>query len=80
MFLKNKQVTLKPRHSARLSSPAETISAKTGGPIKQVCYGRWAAKRILFYTFEAGMCMKTKDRKTQCPKKIRHLGPNFRHF
>ncbi len=42
--------------------------------------GRWAAKRILFYTFEAGMCMKTNDRKTQCPKKIRLLGLDFRHF
>ena len=72
---------MNPRHSARLSSLAETIitkdrrTYKTGPP-----YGRWAAKRIPFYTFEAGMCMKTKDRKTQCPKKIRLLGLNFRHF
>ena len=26
------------------------------------------------------MCMKTKDHKTQCPKKIRLLGLNFRHL
>jgi len=37
-------------------------------------------KIILNITFEAGMSMKTKDHKTQCPKRIRHLGLSFRHF
>ena len=37
-------------------------------------------KRILNYTFEAGMCMKTKDRKTQCPNKNRLLVLHFRHL
>ena len=37
-------------------------------------------KRILNYTFEAGMSMKTKDRKTQCPKINRLLGLHFRHL
>ena len=37
-------------------------------------------KGILLYTFEAGMCMKTKDRKTQCPNKNRLIVPRFRHF
>ena len=37
-------------------------------------------KRIIKYTFEAGMSLKTKDHKTQCPKQNRLLGPNFRHF
>ena len=37
-------------------------------------------KRILLYTFKAGMCMKTKDRKTQCPNKNRLMVPRFRHF
>ena len=35
---------------------------------------------MLNNTFEAGMSMKTKERKTQCPKKIRLLGLNFRHL
>ncbi len=37
-------------------------------------------KRILNYTFEAGMCMKTKDRKTQCPNRNRLIVPRFRHL
>ena len=37
-------------------------------------------KGILNYTFEAGMCMKTKDHKTQCPNRNRHLGLNLRHL
>jgi hypothetical protein len=37
-------------------------------------------KRIINYTFEAGMCMKTKDRKTQCPKRNRLFGLHFRHL
>ena len=81
MFMKNKHVTLKPRHSARLPSLAETISAKTGGTHKTgPPYGPWAAKRILFYTFEAGMCMKTKDHKTECPNRNRHFGLTFSIF
>jgi len=48
---------------------------KTGPPSE-----RWAEKRIPFYTFEAGMCMKTKDRSTQCPNKNRHLDLNFPTF
>ncbi len=37
-------------------------------------------KRILKYTFEAGISMKTKEHKTQCPTENRHLGLNFRHL
>jgi hypothetical protein len=37
-------------------------------------------KRTINYTFEAGMCMKTKDHKTQCPKRNRLFGLNFRHL
>jgi hypothetical protein len=37
-------------------------------------------KRIIKYTFETGMSMKTKDRKTQCPKINRLLIPRFRHL
>ncbi len=37
-------------------------------------------KGILNYTFKAGMCMKTKDRKTQCPNINRLLVLNFRHL
>jgi hypothetical protein len=37
-------------------------------------------KRIIKYTFEAGICMKTKDRETKRPNKNRLLGLNFRHF
>ena len=35
---------------------------------------------MLNNTFEAGMCMKTKDRKTQCPKENRLIVPRFRHL
>ncbi len=37
-------------------------------------------KRIINNTFEAGMSMKTKDHKTQCPKRIRLIVLNFRHL
>ena len=37
-------------------------------------------KRILFYTFEAGMSMKTNDRMTICPRKKRHLYTTFGHL
>ena len=37
-------------------------------------------KKMLNNTFEAGMCMKTKDRKTQCPNRNRLIVPRFRHL
>ena len=37
-------------------------------------------KGILNYTFEAGMSMKTKDHKTQCPNENRLLDLHFRHL
>ena len=37
-------------------------------------------KKMLNDTFEAGMCMKTKGLKTQCPKQNRLLGLHFRHL
>ncbi len=68
------------RQYGRFSSLAETIIAgrvtfETSPP-----YGHWAAKRIPFYTFEAGMCMKTKDHMTKRPNRNRHFGLKFRLF
>ncbi len=37
-------------------------------------------KKNSFYTFEAGMCMKTKEHKTQCPKQFGHLCLRLRQF
>jgi len=37
-------------------------------------------KKMLNDTFEAGMSMKTKDRKTRCPNRNRLIVPRFRHF
>ena len=37
-------------------------------------------KKMLNNTFEAGMCMKTKDHETQCPNKNRLIVPRFRHL
>ena len=37
-------------------------------------------KKMLNNTFEAGMCMKTKERKTQCPNRNRLIVPRFRHL
>ena len=50
-----------------------------GGAIPAVAQLRQASKKR-YITFEAGMCMKTKERLIQCPKKIGHLGLNFGHF
>ena len=46
------------------------------GKVRQ---GHWR-KKMLNDTFEAGMCMKTKDRKTQCPNRNRLIVPRFRHL
>ena len=35
---------------------------------------------MLKVTNEAGMCMKTKERQTICPKIKRHVIPTFTHF
>ena len=37
-------------------------------------------KGIIKYTFEAGMCMKTKEHQTQCPNIIRLLSLNSRRL
>ena len=37
-------------------------------------------KKMLNNTFKAGMYMKTKDRKTECPNRNRLIVSRFRHF
>ena len=37
-------------------------------------------RKFSIMTFEAGMCMKTKERKTECPKINRNFDRNFRCF
>ena len=40
----------------------------------------FAQKKFSFFTFEAGMCMKTKGRQMKCPKRIGHLCLTFGHL
>ena len=64
----------------RFSSLAENNLREKGGHTKYGPRRRCAGKRILFSTFEAGMSMKTKDRKTQCPNESRHYSSSFTTF
>jgi hypothetical protein len=43
--------------------------------VTEVC-----SKKNSLYTFEAGICMKTNEHKTQCPKIIGHFMSKFRIF
>ena len=57
------------------------MGGKGRGRAKRLRAGdRVQQKRIPFFTFEAGMFMKTKERMTQCPNKYSHLGVSFRHL
>ena len=71
------------------SAPANEMNAATapGGSTPEagvtaavLQFRQREQKRNIKYTFEAGMCMKTKEHKTQCPNRNRHLGLNFRHL
>ena len=42
--------------------------------------GGTAKKQIKKNTFKAGMCMKTNESKTKCPKKFGHLSLNNTNF
>jgi hypothetical protein len=57
-----------------------TLLLLMAGGDEKSCQRRKHEKIILLITFEAGMCVKTKDHKTQCPNKNRHLGLNLRHL
>ncbi len=74
------KVLTRQQRRTRVCSPRARTTYGREKPAKQVCYGRFEAERILNYTFEAGMSMKTKDHKTQCPNRNRLLGLNFRHL
>jgi hypothetical protein len=66
----------------RLAAPKALEGATRGAGVNLAAahFRQREQKRIIKYTFEAGMSLKTKDHKTQCPKQNRLLGPNFRHF
>ena len=61
------------------ASDSSAESTSEAGVSRAVARLRQASKKR-YITFEAGMCMKTKDHKTQCPNRNRHLGRTFRHF
>ena len=66
----------------RLAAPTPLKGSTLGARVNPVAvhFRQREQKRIIKYTNEAGICMKTKDRKTQCPKRIRLLGLRFRHL
>ncbi len=67
-----------PRSAATKAPEGSTREAEVSPAIAH--FRQREQKRIIKYTFEAGMSMKTEDRKTQCPKRNRLLVPRFRHL
>ena len=68
MFMNNKDVTLKPRQSAQPSSLAETTSAKTAGPTKQVCVTDAASKKNSFLYVRSRNVYENKGQQDTMPE------------
>ena len=90
IFMKTRDLSLlghdihenKGSYAPRLAAPTPLKGSTLGAGVNPTAahFPAEHEKKMLNDTFEAGMCMKTKDRKTQCPSKNRLIVPRFRHF